>query len=302
MNWFVPINEIVIGCSLESLLYCYFKEVPFLYSKLKSPHEFDFIDDLSLEQFKISFESKLLTSPTGTKQSRMPKKILWDRLLFILSLSRFNLMPGECMSIKIEDNEIKAVTPYARMGKFSFNKLTVFDDTNVVGLHRPNKNDIFGYKVYDWINIRKCTKHPYDYIQGTDDLVKEIIFYPSRRGAAIRKYIKDAIAISYIGEDFINDYEYSDVNVKFKVLYMMKEAGIKGRRCGRRMKNKEQFQYYALKIETTKRDIEPLYPYNIYSNKDNVEFNYQSYEEIFKQFEGYKSSLQECIGKLSARN
>ena len=78
-------KEIVIGCSLESLLYCYFKCLPFLYSQKLSPHRFDFFEEgVDLSQFEINWEFKDREYPTFPRSSKIPKALLFNQLFFLL--------------------------------------------------------------------------------------------------------------------------------------------------------------------------------------------------------------------------
>lgn len=283
-------EEIVIGCSLESLIYCYFTATPFLYCKRIIPHEFDLLNKTEeLSPFRLAYEPQTIHSISGSKQKRPPKAMIWDRLFFLLNMKGLSVMPNECASIRIEDNSLKAFTPNARMSKINFGKLVIFDDYKVMGLPPALKNNNMVFKVFDWINIRNSTTHPIDYIETKDDLVNEIIFYPSRRSAMEIVRLKDIITVSTIKEADIEDYEWSDVAVKFKTLFLMKEADIRGAKNGKDMLDKTKTKHYALKIETVKRDVIPLNRLNIYSATERFLFNEKTYDELLKEFEDVRS-------------
>ena len=110
---------------------------------------------------------------------------------------------------------------------------------------------------------------------------------------------KDLVSVSYLSEKQLRDYEYSDTYAKFKILNIMKEAGIRGRRNGRDPKNKEKYKYYALKIESQRREVTPLQK-NLYEDTDNIEFMYESEEDIIQNFpiekEHYVHHLNSKIG------
>ena len=80
-----------------------------------------------------------------------------------------------------------------------------------------------------------------------------------------------------------------------KGIDMMKEAGIRGARNGRDMKNKSRYKYYSVKIENTKRDI--IEPQKIYESCGNTTFNYDSFNDIID-----KNPLQDSyVSKLIKR-
>ena len=294
-------EEIVIGCSLESLIYCYFAAKPFLYCKRIIPHEFDLLNSTEeLIPFRLTYEPKTIHSISVNKQTRPSKAMIWDRLFFILNMKGLALIPNECASIRIEDNTLKAFTPNARMSKINFQKLVIFDDYKVMGLPSAVRNNNMVFKVFDWINIRNSTTHLIDYIETKDNLVGEIIFYPSRRSAAEIARLKDIITVSTIKEADLDEYEYSDVAVKFKTLFLMKEAGVRGAKNGKDMLDKTKTKHYALKIETVKRDVIPLTRLNIYSDTEHFKFNAKRYDELLKDFEGVISSFDSFTRDLYA--
>ena len=77
----------------------------------------------------------------------------------------------------------------------------------------------------------------------------------------------------------------------FKVLKIMKEAGIRGARNGRDMKDKTKYKYYALKIENDRREIIPLQK-TLYEETESIEFIHDSEETIIdKHLEGMPKYL-----------
>ena len=53
----------------------------------------------------------------------------------------------------------------------------------------------------------------------------------------------------------LNSYEYSDTYARFNILDHMRSAGIRGARNGRDTLNPEKYKYYAVKLETGKREV-----------------------------------------------
>ena len=78
--------------------------------------------------------------------------------------------------------------------------------------------------------------------------------------------------------------EYSEVNARFKTLYLMKKAGIRGSRNGRDMNNKSRFKYYAVRIENSHREVIPLSKY-IYESTDTIKFNNDGFSGIIENNE-----------------
>ena len=123
------------------------------------------------------------------------------------------------------------------MQKFNFNKLVIFDDEKVSGLPRIKKETKGKNRVLDWVNVRSGCSHSVLHLHSDEDFVKEIIFYPTDRSD--NRNLKDLVAISYLTDEEVNDFNFSDTMVKFKVTEMMKEAGIRGtQRSGRQQPRK----------------------------------------------------------------
>jgi len=261
----IDCDKLVVGSTLEALTYSYLNNIPFVCSNLNPPHRFDYFD-----------EEEDLSAFAAQSESELPKVGLWEKLFFYLSVAGLCPVTNKAVSLRIENNTIKAPTAKARMAKIHFNELIVFDDKDVLGLGVYEVEDK-KYKVYDWFDVRTGMKHKHDRLEDTTDFVNHIIFYRSDRITGDHDF-KDACSVSYLTKDQLDDFEYSDINARFKTLYMMKQAGIRGARNGRDMLNKSRYKYYAIKIENAKREI--IKPRNIYKSFDNITFNYDSFSDI----------------------
>lgn len=273
-------DEVVIGSSLEALSYSYINGCKFVHCRFSPPWRFDYFkpsDDLSL--FSIEGQRLEQSSPLGARYVGVPKDFLWQRLYFHMSLQGQSLLPSPAASIRIEGNTIKAITHNARMAKVDFKKVTVFDMHNVYGidcLTGEKTSSIF--EVRDWFHVKSGMKHEFDFIDGTDNFVNNIIFYPSER-STMNTSFKDAVSVSYLTNQQLSDYDYSDISARFKALHMMKSAGIRGARNGRDQKDKTRYKYYAVRIENTRRDIIPPME-KLKSEHENISFNYDSFYDI----------------------
>jgi hypothetical protein len=273
-------DKIVVGSSLEALTYAYLNNLPLIHTRLQSPHFLDrFNPDQDLSKFGIDNKIKILKSNDEDRSVGIKKIFLWEKLYFNLSLSGQIPLESKCVSLRIDNGTLKASTSKARLAKIKFNELIVFDDNSFIGLGSYNIKEK-KYKVYDWFQVRSGMKHEYDVICGDDEFVNKIYFYQSDRIDGNHPF-KDAISYSYLTEDQLQDFEYSDINARFKTIYMMKQAGIKGTRNGRDSANKDRYKYYAIKIENSKRQI--IETQNVYDNKDNITFIYDSFYDIIEK-------------------
>ncbi len=109
--------------------------------------------------------------------------------------------------------------------------------------------------------------------------------------------LKDLAAISYLTDEQLADFNYSDTMVKFKVTKMMKEAGIRGARNGRDVNNPERYKYYAVKVEPAERQI-ITDVVRTFKPDDRFEFCYDTLEDIvsnIKRPEHYLGKLSESF-------
>jgi hypothetical protein len=279
-------DTIVIGGNLSAKMYAYYNKCPCIYGGNASPFRFDL-----LEQRVSLFETK-------------NKLQTFEKINFLLGLSGQLPMGDKVSSINIRDNVLKATTHDSRLGRFEFDKLIIFDDREVFGLPLIKERKIGKSRVVDWFDVRSGMEHQHDSFESDEDFVKKIIFYPSDRfgNQSSGRIRKDLVSISYLDEAQVKDFEYSDTMVRFKVLRVMKDAGIKGARNGRDVNNPEIYRYYSPKIEASQREIIPDVT-NYYEEDPRFEFRYDTPEEIIKEFseepDSYASKLLNLLTKTN---
>ena len=274
-------DEIVIGSNLNAVIYSYLNSKPIIMNGDKAPKFFEFFPyDMDLE--KLSANNKKVTLH-GFNENRIvgaPKFDVWQKLVYANSLSGLNFLSDKVESIRVDDNVLRVTTKNFRLVRVKFNKLRVFDDDCVVGLPEPTiltKN----YRVLDWVDVRSGMLHKYDYLRSSVDFVKDIYFYPSKSidGNTNKK---ELVIVSYLSEEQLKDFDFSDTVAKFKTLKLMKRAGIRGARNGRDQKNPDKFKYYSLKIRPTKREVTKKFMHK-YKDEENIIFDPRTEEEVIMQ-------------------
>lgn len=230
--------KVVVGGNLAALLYSRDIGAPIIINKISKPYRFE----------KINNKNAL---------------VQWHKLYYSLSNSGLNLLGTKAQNTRIKEEELSITTKDARVIKFDYDKVVVFDDENVLGLPTPKKENE-NFIVLDWIIAKSCQMHVHDYFKTEDAFVNEVYFYPSERIDGHHPNKKDLVSISYLNSSQLEDFEYSDTYAKFKVMNMMKEAGIGGRKCGGN-------NQYALKLEVTKREIIKS-SMHTYENTEKLEF------------------------------
>ena len=276
-------DKIVIGGGLSALLYALSHELPVIYAESRLPFRFDEMEHENLKLLGLSDE-------LPQKQSEM-----WSRIHFFLGLSGLLPMGTNVNNLRVTENQLSVITKHSRNVKFNFNQLVVFNDEKISGLPQITRQESKKNRVIDWVNVRSGCSHDLLRLHSDEEFVREIIFHPTDRSD--NRNLKDLVAISYLTDDEINDFNYSDTMVKFKVTEMMKEAGIRGARNGRDVNNPERYKYYAVKVEPAQRVIYRDTK-RFYEKDDRFEFRYDTPEELLsnlKEPQGYLSKLIEAF-------
>ena len=225
-------QKIIIGGSLAALLYGYKNKIPVVWTEPKIP---------------LFFE---------TYHKWYSKQELWHQLALQLSLAALAPMPSAGItSFRVEDNILKMFTAGTFFSALEYDELIVFDDTNLEGWDDELEYDR-KYRVLDWINNRRSAPHSISYRQTEDDFVNEVYFYPSKRIHGNWSGKRDILAVSYLTKEQVANMDYCDIYVRFRVLALMKEWGIKGPKNGIDKKNPTQHKRLAIKLETATRDVE----------------------------------------------
>jgi len=249
-------QRIVIGSSLESVLFASKNDCSLILNKVSLPE---------------IFEQK------ETKD--------WNHLVFLLSMAGKIPFSDKVTSIRILEDEkkLKVYTKRERMVEVECEKVFVFDDENVEGLPLPKLTEKNPKKmILDWINVRAGMTHEYHTIETGDDFVNEIVFYKSPRIDGDHDY-KDLVAISYLTDEQIKDHSYSTLMTLYKTKDIMKQYGIKGPRNGRDVSDPEKYKYYSIKLESDRRQIKKIHM-DAYEDTDFLSFQNQDLQVSINKY------------------
>ena len=275
-------DTIVVGGCIRALLYAFFHELPVVFTKPSPPFRFDTFPNCD-------------ASILGLEEKERTQLEVWERIVFLLGMSGNLPISGLHNKLRILDNTL-TVTSGNTATKFNFNKLVIFDDKQVKGLPRVKREEKEKNTVIDWVNVRSGCSHDIPYLVDNEGLfVNKIIFYPTERSD--NKKNKDLVAISHLTDEQLQDFDFSDTMARFKILKMMKAAGIRGARNGRDVKNPEKYKYYAVKVEPAERVVVSNNK-RFYEPDDRLEFKYETLEEILYAGEkpkGYLKKLCEAF-------
>lgn len=229
-------DELVVGGTIHALRFAKDKNLPLVCVDPQPPHRF--------QKEYVAGE--------------------YSRVWFLHSLSGKIPFDSKIEAFRIvEEGVAKATTSSGFLFNIKYNKIFLFDDDGVEGLPSPKTPTQEIYEVIDWIDVRSGMSHEHDRIESTSDFVKCVLFYPTERLDGHHPDKKDAAAISYLTREQLEDPEYSELYARFKTEEMMRAAGIKGQSCGN--------NNYALKVESSHRDVRPLHK-NLYDSVPTIEF------------------------------
>jgi len=231
-------NKLILGGSLESLLYSFVTETPIVICTPIVPFE--------LETLDYDKDFKFL----GYENTReIYKSEMWDRLSFILSMAGLIMMPNIIKNFRQEKKSLIFSTEGNTRSVINYNKLISFDKFNDEIVH-----------VYDWFDIKSGSKISLEKISDLDDFVRDVYFYRSKRNGQTPDR-RDLVSYSRIQKEGIYGYEKSESYCRLKTIEMMKQNGLRGKPNGYDKNGKAIF--YSIKLEHTHRDVirdyKPLY-------------------------------------------
>jgi len=302
----VNYENIVIGHSINALLYAYANNYPLISNAYQQPSAFDYFDS-SIDFSAIGLDPVTidLNSADGVKTFGHSKLDVWQHLSFCLSLAGQLLISDKISSLRIEENILKVFAGKAKRILLSFNKLHVFDSKNIDGLeHIKPKQQI--YRVHDWIDVRRAGKHEYDYLFSEDSFVKEVFFFPSDRIDGNHTDKKDIVAISYLTEQQLSDTIYSDTYARFFVKQKMQDLGIRGMKNGRNPNyphsSPDPFKRLSIKLENRSRDMTETKVF-VPETRENVAFVDKTVQDILSGINVSGTNyLLEISKKISMRD
>ena len=267
-------------------MYAFNNDLPIFFAENRRPFRFDYLDvDEDLNFLKLSGDSgKTLTTFDGTLMVGHRKELLWERLLFLLSLRGNAPALGLCHSLRYDGSRLVCSNEYSKILEVSFGECIYFGDSKSFGLVQQKKLANGHYLCYDYIAFNKGGKHEIDYINTNDEFVSEIWFYPSDRIDG-NTAVKDACVVSKLTQPQLTNFSYSETMAKFKMISDMESRGMKGLFNGYSTNGKPK--HYKFQTTHILRRIEEPSP-SITSTNDSVKIAQVSEKSLL-------SSLSNCI-------
>ena len=221
-------DKIVVGSTLEAMMFAFNNQYPMFFTVAQRPFRFDFLSHAyDMASLKIPDMRKSLTTFEGNKEVGTPKELLWERLLFLLSLDGNVPLSNLCHNIRYDGDRVVCSNEYSKIMELKFKECYYFGDSFSTGFVEEKSLDDNVYLCYDYIGFNKGGKHDIDYIHTDDDFVSEIWFYSSDRIDG-NTPVRDACAVSELTESQLLDFDYSETMSRFKVVHEMESRGMKG--------------------------------------------------------------------------
>ena len=249
-------DNVVVGSSFEAVLYAFTHNYPILYTEYDFPFRFDYLDaDLDFSPIGLENIPTNIKTITDNLVVGMPKTLLWERMLFLLSLDSKAILSNLCTSIRRVNNKIICSNEYSKIATITFNNCHYFYDKGASGFVSEKSLASDKYICYDWIAINRGGKQEIDLIETSDDFTKEMWFYPSDRIDG-KTAVKDVCTVSLLTEEQITDFNYSETMARFKLLHEMESLGLKGPSNGYGPNGK--LKHYKIRATSTNRSIRKL--------------------------------------------
>ena len=221
-------DEIVIGSNLSAVLYAFNNKLPIFYTRAQRPFRFEYVDPtVDVSCLGLDAERTELLTHKGKTNVGVAKELIWERLLFLISLAGRAPISTLCESIRHNGESLICSNEYAKIAEVKFEKAYYFGDPNCSGLVHEKTVANPHYMCYDWIAFNRGGKHEIDLIETPDNFAKQIWFYPTDRVDG-NSPVKDACVVSTLTKEQLLDFDYSQTMARFKMVAEMRNRGMRG--------------------------------------------------------------------------
>ena len=277
-------DNIVIGSSLSAVVFAFNNQYPLFFTHPRKPFRFDYLKPESDLGCVKLFSSKEIQTFDGAKFLGCPKYLLWERLVFLLSLDGLVPLSDLCANIRETDQRVVCSNDYSKIFEFDYGTCHYFGDDNSSGFVFEKKIAKPKFVCYDWVAFNRGGKHDIDYIHTGDDLAREIWFYPSDRIDG-NTAVKDACVVSLLDAEQVDHFDCSETMARFKMIHEMESRGMKGKFNGYGPNGRPK--YY--KFRTT----------SLYRQKHSISERYEPKSDSVKIVKQDEETLLQGLPKAS---
>jgi len=237
-------DKLIVGGSLESMLYSYFNNEKILLLDALYPFTLATIKyNKALRFLGYQSDETIYTSE------------IWDRLTFLMSMTGQLVFPNTMKTFREEKKRLVVITQHNKRIYFSFDELVEFDKINEKMV-----------SMYDWFNVRSGNNHKHKTIVDNDnEFISCLHFYRSNR-IGRNDNLRDAVGESYMKTKEARMVDHSEGIARLKATSMMRGVGIRGQSNGSD-KNGTRL-HYAIKLEHTHREFK--YDYKTLHSMEDI--------------------------------
>jgi hypothetical protein len=105
----------------------------------------------------------------------------------------------------------------------SYDNLHLYDDENIEG--SSLNRELLHYRVVDWFDCQGLYDLDFDEITTDDKFVHLIRFFKTRRIDGDQRYL-DLLCESFLTDNQLKNFDYSDTMARFKVTDILKKRGV----------------------------------------------------------------------------
>lgn len=222
-------DNIVVGSSIEALLYGFINDYPVYYAECRKPHEFEFLhNDVTLAPLLIENNDKIYKSIESHNYFGIPKLFLWEKLYFLLSMRGLMPLSNMCDNIRYDGVSLICSNEYSKLCEIKFDNCYYFGDNKTYKLVNERKIKNVRYKTFDRFGFNRGGKHEVDYLETDDNFVRKVWFYSSHRICG-NTGVKDACVFSILTDEQLRDNSFTQTMTAFKLIDLMKNNGMRGK-------------------------------------------------------------------------
>jgi len=194
--------------------------------------------ELDAVDFALDNNALLIKTREPHYHSYQPEELEWAEKIYKLGLQGLIPFGDKLVKIRVEDGILRVICGNNTYST-RYEKLHVFDDENVEGLSLDRQTSL--YRVVDFFDCRGLFDLDFDEIQTEDDFVNKIKLFKTPRIDGNNRYM-DLLCESFLTEEQLNNFDYSDTMVRLKTEHILQKKGIQ-----------------KLDMKLWKRNVYPIY-------------------------------------------
>ena len=292
-------DNIVVGSNLDAVMFAFTNDYPIFYTSPAKPFRFDYFEPkVKLDFLGIPHEKRKHNCLDTEFTSGIPKLMLWERLLFLMSLRGLVPLSNLCQKMRCVNNDIVFSNGYSKILEINFTECYYFGDDNSNGFIKRTKLDEQEYICYDYIAFNKGGKHEVDLIHTGDDFVSEIWFYSSDRIDG-NSPIRDACAVSKLKSEQLYDFDFSETMARFKTIQLMKDNGMRGKLSG--YTKKGTARHYDFRTSSIRRETHSIRD-GLRATSNSIEIKTESETSLLRVLQNAHNSSDRLLDILDVNS